>query len=57
MYIDFKETFLQLRALFNLCILKPNSWREILIGIIALVFIPLVILVCLISNIKEKGSD
>ncbi|NUM34854.1 MAG: hypothetical protein HUU50_09930 [Candidatus Brocadiae bacterium] len=50
MKIDIRETAYQLKALVRLCILKPNSWREIAIGLIALTFAPLVILVCIFAN-------
>ncbi len=54
MYIDFHETMMQIRALVRICYFKPNGWREIVIGMIALVFAPLVILICLLSNSKQK---
>jgi hypothetical protein len=54
MFIDLKESVLQLKALVRICILRPNSWREILIGMIALAFAPLVVLVCLLSNIHQQ---
>ncbi|MEX2666429.1 hypothetical protein [Candidatus Uabimicrobium amorphum] len=56
MKIDVRETFLQLRAMFRICFLKPNSWREIAIALIAVTFAPLVVLVCILSNTKFVGD-
>ncbi|WP_372368157.1 hypothetical protein [Candidatus Uabimicrobium sp. HlEnr_7] len=56
MRIDVRETALQLRALFRICFLKPNSWREIAIAIIAISFAPLVMFVCIMSNTKLVGD-
>ena len=50
MSIDLRETVLQLKALVRLCILRPNSWREIMIGLIAMTFAPLIVFICLLAN-------
>ena len=52
MWIDLRETFFQLRALVRLCFFRPNSWREIAIAAITLTFLPLIILICLLSNVR-----
>ena len=56
MRIDVRETFLQLRALFRICFLRPNSWREIAIALIAVTFAPLVVFVCIMANTKFVGD-
>lgn len=55
MWIDIRECFFQLRALVRICYLRPNSWREIAIGIIVLLFLPLVLLVCILANTKYSA--
>lgn len=56
MKIDLKEAMLQLKALVRLCILHPNSWREVLIGLIAMVFAPVVIVICILANIHYEAD-
>lgn len=52
MWFDLREFYFQIRALVKICLFRPNSWREIAIAGIALVFLPLVVFVCLLANAK-----
>jgi hypothetical protein len=55
MCFDVRECLLQLKALFRLCLLRPNSWREVVLGFLTILLLPLVILVCVAANIKKRA--
>ncbi len=54
MRINFREAILQLRAVVKICFLRPNTWREIVLGLMILVLAPLVIFICLMANVESK---
>lgn len=50
MYIDLKNSFQEGFSLYRITLLNPLSFMDLLIGILLLLFFPVVILLCLLSN-------